>query len=540
MRASLRSTVQDSTLAGSGARTSSLRVSNFLSSSLRSLGLRASKLTKSSLLKSSIFSATTPMFNCLVLGGGGREHALCDSLAHSPSCEKLYAFPGGQGIAEMTGTLCPGTIYSSESLSDLSSEGLRLDILSPSSIASFCRTHLIDLVIVGPEQPLVSGISDALISSGISVFAPRASAARIEGSKIWMKDILSRAGIRSASYRVADSVSSARKLVRRCSSFPVVIKADGLASGKGVVVAHNREEADLAVERAMVERCFGDSGDRLIFEDFLLGEELSYFSLCDGDADKGVRFLGVARDYKLALDGDKGLNTGGMGSFSKSPPFVAGSSLEEVLLRDEIVRPLLRQIEKRATSYCGVLFLGLLVSASGVNVLEVNARFGDPEAQTLLPLLEGDLAAAFLAAANGRLSDEESLRTGSQMSPRLFNFTEGLHSVSVVASSKGYPSSYAIGSAISDIDKFAISSETSLYHAGTELRSVDGVELFHSSGGRVFTINGRGSSFASARARAYEALTNINWRDGFYRRDIASDEDTRSFDACCDKVLRFM
>lgn len=506
---------------------------------------------RSMLRASGVLTFPTPMLNCLVLGGGGREHALCDSLAHSPSCEKLYALPGSRGISEMTGALCPGTIYSSETIPPMSSEVsgeitneassklASIDLLSPSSIVSFCVSHSIDLVIVGPEQPLACGIADALTSSGISVFAPLASAARIESSKVWMKDILSRAGIRSASYNVADSLSAARKLLRRCTSFPIVIKADGLASGKGVVIANNREEADLAIERAMVERCFGSAGDCLLFEDFLSGEELSYFSLCDGDAESGVRFLGVARDYKRSLDGDKGLNTGGMGAFAKSSPFVERRSLEEVSVRGEIVRPLLRQIEKRSTSYRGVLFLGLLVSSSGVNILEVNARFGDPEAQTLLPLLEGDIASTFLAAANGCIKEEESMRSRSGLGSRLFDFSEGLHSVSVVASSKGYPSSYETGSAIRNIDNFESSSDTSLYHSGTELRRVEGVELFHSSGGRVFTINARGSSFSSARARVYEALSSINWRDGFYRRDIASEKDTQSFESCCAKILRF-
>ncbi len=467
------------------------------------------------------------LIDCLVLGSGGREQALCDLLGTSPSCGRLYALPGSAGISEMTGAHCPELSHS----------------MSSEEVIIFCERHDIDLVVVGPEGPLVSGIEDALTARGISVFAPSKAASRIEGSKIWMKEILSQAGISTPRTRVALSLKEANRIVSSCSDFPLVIKADGLASGKGVVIASTRKQAERAVERAMVEKCFGSSGERLLFEDFIVGEELSYFSLCDGSGEDGSRFLGVARDYKRACDGDKGLNTGGMGAFAFSPPYGDSGCLEERGLRDSIVRPLLRALEKNGVSYRGFLFLGLLVDKSGVKVLEINARFGDPEAQTLLPLLEGDLAATFLAAARGKLSESESRLGISRLDGRLFDFTEGMHSVSVVATSKGYPElpSAKLGEGISlaGLNRFETSADVSLFHSNTLLHSDAKDRFFCANGGRVFTINARGGSFAEARSRAYDLLGKIDWREGFYRSDIANERDTRAFTSSCAKVLSF-
>ena len=481
------------------------------------------------------------LVHCLVLGGGGREHALCDAMAHASSCGKLFALPGSQAIAESTGALCPALEEEN---------GGRLE---GSRVLAFCKRHDIGLVVVGPEQPIAEGIADLLRRNDIPTLAPGASAARIETSKAWAKDLLVQAKIPTPQAQITDSHKEAQIILARWKHFPVVVKADGLAQGKGVVVATTRRQAEKAVELAMVEKRFGKAGTTLLFEEYLEGQELSYFALCDGVEDN-ARFFGVARDYKRALDGDKGENTGGMGAFALAPPMGEHGSLEEWSVRDSIVLPLLRRLSKKAEPYRGILFLGLMATASGVQVLEANARLGDPEAQTLLPLLEGDLVETFLATAKGQLLQQEARHRESQKTKRTFNFTESVHSVTVVAAAKGYPAKPQTGSSLEKLDAVEEIPDLSLFHAGTTLQdkkmsskenpsegnpSKKNKVCFHACGGRVFSVNARGSSFEEARRLAYKTLQTIDWKEGFYRHDIAEEKHTTAFLKTCDAVLKF-
>ena len=310
------------------------------------------------------------------------------------------------------------------------------------------------------------------IFSGNTTFPPSppgAKASRIETSKAWAKDLFAQANISTPKAQITDSHKEAQIILARWTQFPVVVKADGLAQGKGVVVATTRRQAEEAVEHAMVEKRFGKAGTTLLFEEHLEGQELSYFSLCDGCEDN-VRFFGAARDYKRAQDDDKGKNTGGMGAFALAPPMGEQGSLEERAVRDSIVLPLLRRLAKSAEPYRGILFLGLMATRSGVHVLEANARLGDPEAQTLLPLLEGDLVETFLAAAKGQRLRQDAQHRGSR---RTFDFTESVHSVTVVAAAKGYPAKPQTGSAIKKLDAIEASPDLSLFHAGTVLQGAE-------------------------------------------------------------------
>ena len=462
------------------------------------------------------------LVNCLVLGGGGREHALCDAMAHASSCGKLFALPGSQAIAESTGALC-ATLE---------------DEIEGHGVLSFCKRNDIGLVVVGPEQPIAEGIADLLRQNDIPTLAPGAKAARIETSKAWAKNLFLQANIPTPNAQITDSHKEAQIILARWKQLPVVVKVDGLAKGKGVVVAKTRRQAEKAIEHAMVEKRFGKAGSTLLFEDYLEGQELSYFALCDGFEDN-ARFFGVARDYKLALDGDKGANTGGMGAFALAPPLGEHGSLEEHSVRDTLVLPLLRQLGKKGEPYRGILFLGLMATRSGVQVLEANARLGDPEAQTLLPLLEGDLVETFLAAAKGQLLQQEARHSEIQKTKRTFNFTEAVHSVTVVAAAKGYPAEAKTGSAVKGLDAIEATPDLSLFHAGTTLQGEGDKAHFHAHGGRVFSVNARGSSFEEARALAYKTLQTIDWTDGFYRKDIAEEKHTTAFLKTCDAVLKF-
>ncbi len=478
-----------------------------------------------SLLSNPSSQGVRDLVNCLVLGSGGREHALCDALAHASSCGKLFALPGSDAIAETTGTFCPNID----------------DTIDQRRVLDFCKRENIGLVVVGPEQPIAEGIADLLMQHEIPTLAPGAKAARIETSKAWAKDIFAQAHIATPRAQVTDSHKEAQIILARWKELPVVLKADGLAQGKGVVVATTRRQAEKAIEQAMVEKRFGKAGATLLFEEYVEGEELSYFALCDGE--DNVRFFGVARDYKRALDGDKGENTGGMGAFALAPPLGEHGSMEELAVRESIVLPLLRRLGKKAEPFRGILFLGLIATRSGVQVLEANARLGDPEAQTLLPLLEGDLVETFLAAATGNLARQEARHLESQQTQRTFNFTEAVHSVTVVAAAKGYPAKPQTGSPVENLDRIEASPDLSLFHAGTRLqdggKDANGKMRFHAQGGRVFSVNARGSSFAEARTLAYKTLQAIDWKEGFYRKDIACDAHTSAFVKTCHAVLKF-
>jgi phosphoribosylamine--glycine ligase len=396
----------------------------------------------------------------LVVGSGGREHALAWKIAQSPSLDELHAAPGNPGIAQL-GRCHPLRPDDAEALLDL------------------CRQEEIDLVVVGPEAPLVAGVADVLRASGVTVFGPGAAAARIEGSKSFAKEVMR-----------AASVPTARQLDELRA--PCVVKADGLAAGKGVFVCRSQAEADAAWQRA------GSLGARVVLEELLEGEEVSLFALCDG-AD--ALALPPAQDYKRLRDGDEGPNTGGMGSYSPVP-LLSHSEAEELV--DAVHRPVLRELAARGTPFQGLLYAGLMLTDDGPRVLEFNCRFGDPESQAILPRLEGDLLQGLAAAASGSL-------TGAELT------TADDAAVTVVLASPGYPDSPRAGSAIAGVGK-AEGTGALVFHAGTALR---GNHLV-SAGGRVLNVTGLGASLAEARERAYRAVELLDFPDALYRRDVAA------------------
>ena len=419
--------------------------------------------------------------NVLVIGSGGREHALCWALAASPTVTRLYCAPGNAGIAEVAECV-----------------GLRVDDID--GIVAFAQEQRIDLVVVGPELPLVLGLIDRLQAAGIRAFGPSAAAARLEGSKAFTKAFCERHGIPTARFRTfrQDEMAAAEAYVAE-HPLPVVVKADGLAAGKGVVVAMSREEALGAVSSAM-GGAFGEAGETLVIEEFLIGEEASLFALCDGTH---ALEIGTAQDHKRAFDGDQGLNTGGMGAYSPAPMLDA-ETVERVMR--EIVRPTLAGMAAEGAPFKGVLYAGLMLTADGPKLVEFNVRFGDPECQVILPRLMTDLGQLLLGAVDGML-EHMSLRWYPE------------HCVSVVLASRGYPGTYKRGTEIRGLDAAASEPDTLLFHAGTR-RDSDGRLL--ADGGRVLAVTALGTSLAEARDRAYRAVDRIEWPEGFCRRDIAA------------------
>ena len=414
--------------------------------------------------------------NVLVVGSGGREHALCWQLAASPLLGALWCAPGNAGI-EREATCVP------------------LDPMDFDSLVSFCRDHGIDFVVVGPEAPLCAGLVDRLETDGIAAFGPRKAAARIEGSKGFMKDLCARHGVPTAAYRRADTLADAEAFIAEQGA-PVVVKADGLAAGKGVVLARTEEEA-LAAARAALEGAFGEAGTELVIEEMMAGEEASYFALVDGET---VLPLETAQDHKAVGDGDTGPNTGGMGAYSPAPAMTPALCEEA---RTRIVEPLVRALAAEGTPYTGVFYAGLMLTAEGPKLLEVNARFGDPECQVLVPRLRSDLLAALLAAHDGELRDFD-LRWRDEAA------------LCVVLATRGYPGAYRKGSAIRGIGAAEALGDVTVFHAGTA-RGEDGIVA---AGGRVLGVTALGASVAAAQRLAYDAVERIDWPEGFCRRDI--------------------
>ena len=415
----------------------------------------------------------------LVVGGGGREHALCWAIAASPLCEKLYCAPGNAGIAR-------------------EAECLPIAADDVDALTSFARTNAIDFVVVGPELPLVLGLVDRLTEHGIMAFGPSAAAARLEGSKGFMKDLCREYNIPTADYRRFDSPDAAKAWIaeREC---PIVVKADGLAAGKGVIVAHTRSEAVAAVETAMTARAFGDAGGEIVIEEFLEGEELSFFALADGAT---ALPLGAARDYKTVGEGGAGPNTGGMGAYTPSAALT--DELQKRIMA-EIVNPTLDGMRARGHPYRGVLYAGLMLTAEGPKLLEYNVRFGDPECQALLMRLKSDLLPALIAAHDGVLNSFD-LRWHDQVT------------LTVVLATKGYPGPYRKGSEIRGLERVGDDHNVMVFHAGTR---TDGDRLL-ANGGRVLSVTAVGDSLGAARERAYEAVSQIDWPEGFCRRDIGT------------------
>lgn len=409
----------------------------------------------------------------LLLGSGGREHALAWKLAASPLLTKLYAAPGNPGIAQ-------------------EAEIAALDVNDHAAVETFCKTHKIDLVIVGPEAPLVGGLVDQLSAANIKAFGPSAAAAKLEGSKSFTKQLCAENHIPTAQYVEFRDKGEAKRYLDRVGA-PIVLKADGLHAGKGVIVAMTKEEAVAALDQV-----FGiGSNDPVVIEEFLEGEEASYFCFIDGET---VLPLTSAQDHKRAFDGDKGPNTGGMGAYSPAPVFTP--DIERRTLT-EIVRPTARALAKAGTPYRGVLYIGLMITAEGPKLIEYNVRFGDPECQVLMPRLKDDLLTLMLAACDGTL-DQMSVRWRDEAA------------ITIVLATRGYPGSYPSGSTIRGLEQAAAVEGVTIFHAGTK-RDGDSIVA---AGGRVLNVTATGKTVKAAQARAYRAVDLIDWPEGFCRRDI--------------------
>ncbi|KAK3013641.1 hypothetical protein RJ639_009257 [Escallonia herrerae] len=420
----------------------------------------------------------------LVVGGGGREHALCNALQRSPSCDAIFCAPGNVGISNSGDATC---------ISDL-------DISDNSAVISFCRKWGVGLVVVGPEAPLVAGLANELVKAGIPTFGPSSEAAALEGSKNFMKELCDKYGIPTAKYQTFTDPSAAKAYIKQQGS-PIVIKADGLAAGKGVIVAITLEEAYEAVDSMLVKGTFGSAGCRVIIEEFLEGEEASFFALVDGE---NAIPLESAQDHKRVGEDDTGPNTGGMGAYSPAP--VLTKELESLVM-ESIIFPTVKGMSKEGCKFVGVLYAGLMIEKkSGLpKLIEYNVRFGDPECQVLMVRLESDLAQVLLAASRGELNNVS------------LKWSPGSAMV-VVMASKGYPGSYKKGTVIRNVEEAElVAPQVKIFHAGTALDS-DGNYI--ATGGRVLGITTKGKDLAEARDRAYQAIEVINWPEGFFRRDI--------------------
>ena len=414
--------------------------------------------------------------NVLLLGSGGREHALAWSIAASPLLSKLWCAPGNAGIAGVA-------------------DCVAIDIADHARVVALCHEHKIDFVVVGPEVPLVAGIVDDLTAAGIKAFGPSRKAAQLEGSKGFAKDFFAEFGIPTAVYgRFKDAKSAKAYLAKQ--SMPIVVKADGLAAGKGVVIAETITEAEAAVD-ACFDGAFGAAGAEVVIEEFMAGEEASFFALVDGEH---ALALATAQDHKRVGDGDVGPNTGGMGAYSPAPvmtPELAGRVM------DEIIRPTVAGMKKRGTPFKGVLYAGLMVTAAGPKLIEYNARFGDPETQVLLPRLKSDLLAALVATVDGVLNTFD-LRWRDDVA------------LTVVMAANGYPDAPEKGSEIEGLLEACEMPGVIVFHAGTVAK--DGRIL--ANGGRVLNVTATGRTVAEAQKRAYAAVGKIDWPGGFCRSDI--------------------
>jgi phosphoribosylamine---glycine ligase len=413
----------------------------------------------------------------LVIGSGGREHALAWALAGSPLCDKLYAAPGNPGIAQ-------------------EAECVALAASDVPGIVAFAARERVDFVVVGPEAPLAAGLVDRLEAAGIAAFGPGAAAARLEASKGFAKDLCAAADIPTAAYRRFTNASAAKAYVRQ-HGVPIVVKADGLAAGKGVTVATEVADAEAAIDRALIGREFGAAGAEIVIEEFLAGPEASLLALVDGS---NVLPLVSAQDHKRVGEGDTGPNTGGMGAVSPAPALTSAIDAAAVA---SIIKPAVAAMAARGTPFKGVLYAGLILTEAGPKLIEFNVRFGDPETQALLPRLKSDLLPALIAARDGDLKDFD-LRWDTRPS------------VTVVLAAKGYPGEPKRGGEIRGLDRATADPAVHIFHAGTRQ---DGARLV-ADGGRVLNVTALGATMAEARRRAYDAVAKIEWSDGFYRRDI--------------------
>jgi phosphoribosylamine--glycine ligase len=414
--------------------------------------------------------------NILILGGGGREHALAWAVLQNPKCDRLIVAPGNAGIAQIA-------------------ECAEIDILDGGLVAAFAEENAVSFVIVGPEAPLAAGVTDRLRDAGLLVFGPSEAAARLEASKAFTKEICDAAGAPTAAW-ARFTESDAAKAHVRARGAPIVVKADGLAAGKGVVVAMTEDEALAAIDE-MFGGAFGAAGAEVVIEEFMEGEEASFFVLSDGT---DVLPIGTAQDHKRVGEGDTGPNTGGMGAYSPAPVMT-----EEVTRRalDEIVRPTITEMARRGTPYQGVLYVGLMIRDGAPRLVEFNVRFGDPECQVLMMRLGGQALDLMLACAEGRLGAAK------------VNWADD-HALTVVMAARGYPGAYVKGAEIRGLEALPEDSRRMVFHAGTARR--DGAVI--ATGGRVLNVTARGDTLAEARDRAYAMVDAIDWPEGFCRRDI--------------------
>ncbi|WP_370074084.1 MULTISPECIES: phosphoribosylamine--glycine ligase [Salipiger] len=414
--------------------------------------------------------------NILILGGGGREHALAWAVMQNPKCDKLIVAPGNAGIAQIA-------------------ECASLDIEDGGAVVEFSGENAIDLIIIGPEAPLAAGVADALRDAGFPVFGPSKAAAELEASKSFTKEICDAAKAPTAAYGHFTEAEAAKAYVRDQGA-PIVVKADGLAAGKGVIIAETVEAAEAAIDD-MFGGAFGGAGAEVVIEEFMTGEEASFFLLVDGE---DVLPIGTAQDHKRVGEGDTGPNTGGMGAYSPAPVLsdaVAGKALEE------IVKPTMREMARRGTPYSGVLYAGLMIEDGQPRLVEYNVRFGDPECQVLMMRLGAQALDLIHACAEGRLAEAQ------------VNWADD-HAMTVVLAAEGYPGSYQKGTVIGGLGRLTEDSFHQMFHAGTS--ETDGKVM--ASGGRVLNATARGATLAEAAERAYALVDGVDWPEGFCRRDI--------------------
>jgi phosphoribosylamine--glycine ligase len=414
--------------------------------------------------------------NILILGGGGREHSLAWAILQNPKSDRLIVAPGNAGIAQIA-------------------ECADFDINDGAQVVGFVVENAIDFVVIGPEAPLAAGVADRLRDSGVLVFGPSKAAAELEASKAFTKAICDAASAPTAAYGHFTDAEAAKEYVRH-QDVPIVVKADGLAAGKGVIIADTLAEAEAAIDD-MFDGSFGAAGAEVVIEEFMTGEEASYFILCDG---MDVLPIGTAQDHKRVGDGDTGPNTGGMGAYSPAPVLTDAIAQKAI---DEIIRPTMAEMVRRGTPYQGILYAGLMIENGQSRLVEYNVRFGDPECQVLMMRLGAQVLDLLLAASKGQLA---------KVKP---NWADD-HAVTVVLAANGYPGNYEKGSVIGGLDALPQDSMNMVFHAGTATH--DG--LIVANGGRVLNVTARGDSLAEAQARAYAMVDKIEWPEGFCRRDI--------------------
>ncbi|RGX55756.1 phosphoribosylamine--glycine ligase [Anaerotruncus sp. AF02-27] len=416
----------------------------------------------------------------LVVGGGGREHAIVRKLKENPKATEIFCAPGNGGIS--ADAVC-----------------VPIKATDVDGMVSFAKENQIDFVVVAPDDPLVLGMVDAMNAAGIDTFGPTRAAARIEGSKVFSKDLMKKYGIPTAGYETFDDPAKVIDYIKAQSTFPAVIKADGLALGKGVIIAQNLQEAEDAVHSIMQDKIFGASGSRVVVEEFLTGPEVSVLAFCDGET---VVPMVSSMDHKRALDGDQGLNTGGMGTVAPNLCYTA--EMAEVCMK-EIFRPTMDAMKAEGCPFSGCLFFGLMLTPDGPKVIEYNCRFGDPETQVVLPLLETDLLEIMLAIRDRRLHEIEVRFAGR-------------HAACVVMASGGYPVKYQTGCLIEGLDENGQRPDATVYHAGTK-RDAEG---YKTAGGRVLGVTCTGDTAKEALEKAYAAVEKIHFQDAHYRRDIGA------------------